>query len=365
MKILFINTIGADVWGGVESWMMRIGLFLRNRGHKIYFAGRKNGKFFKIVMQQDFKILPLVGKWDISPGTILKIARHIDEKNIDLVVVNTNRDLRLGGIAKMISRRKPVIINRRGLPAFRKKLRHKISSKFADFFLVPSEDLKKSLLNFGWFSADKIKVIPNFVNVEKIRQLSQEKCDIQMETDAPIIGAVANLVGQKALHTLIEATAILSDREIKCRTVIVGDGPLKKSLLQVARKLDVMERIFFPGFFKNPFPLVKQFYVLALPSIFEPFGQVLIEAAALGIPSVASDVGGIPEVVVNGETGILVPPENPSALADAIENLIKDRTLRDEMSAKAMERAKLFDVSIVAPQVEEFFKYAINYASKN
>ncbi len=361
MNIFFINTIGSDVWGGVESWMLRIGSFLRKNGHNIYFAGRHDGIFLQTIAQNGFETVPIRGSWDISPRTIIRLARYMNHKKIELLVVNTNRDLRLGGIAARLAHSKPVVINRRGLPAFKQKLRHKISAKLADFSLVPSQDLKKSLLEFGWIPSEKITVIPNFFDIERIRRLAEEPCDIMISSNEPVIGTVANLVGQKALHILLQAIAILNNGGTKCTGIIIGEGPLREKLIKLSKELGISQKILFTGFLKNPFPLVKRFFILALPSIFEPFGQVLLEAAALKIPAVASNVGGIPEVIVDGETGILVPQENPNALAKAIKSLLENEDLRAQMGEKAFARAKKFDVSVIAPDVEIFFKDAIKY----
>ena len=360
MNILFVNSVGCSVWGGVESWMLRISNYLRDRGHKVTVAGRAGGAFLSRFAEENYRTTELRGKWDISPGSIFRVLSHIDENSVDIVVANTNRDLRISGVAARLSKRKPVVVNRRGLPAFRRKLRHRLSAKLAHHFLVPSNSLKKSLLEFGWIDEERVKVIPNFIDVAEIKRQSLEPLGFAPpENRDLIIGAVANLVGQKGLHHFLEAIALMKAAKKKVCAYIIGDGPLMNQLRRMANELDIEDSVIFTGFLKNPFPLVRRFLTIVLPSLFEPFGQVLIEAAALGVPAVASNVDGIPEVVIDGKTGILIPPGEPEAIEKAVLKIAENTELRRRLSDEALKRAMDFDISQIAPRVEEFFRNAI------
>lgn len=360
MRLLFVNTVKEGVWGGVESWMLRVGSFLRRRGHTVAFAGKRGGIFLNRLSAEGFTTVSISPRCDVSPASIAKLALHIKRQRFDAIVVNTNRDLRIGGIAARLVKPRPVVINRRGLPAFRRRLRHRLSAALADLFLVPSLDLKRALLGFGWIDEERIAVIPNFVSVSEVRSLAQQPPPIELGDDAPIIGTVANLVGQKDIPTLLRALAALAEDGVDFRAVVVGEGPLRKTLQCLAHSLGLDEKITWTGFLENSFPLVRRFDIFVLTSRFEPFGQVLVEAAALGVPIVASAVGGVPEVVEDGRNGILVAPGKPKAFAEAIKRLIEDPDLRRSMGEAGLRVSAKFDEAQIAPKLEKFFEEAVS-----
>ncbi len=154
---------------------------------------------------------------------------------------------------------------------------------------------------------------------------------------------VARLVEVKGTRHLIGAFAGLADRFTDVELTIVGDGPLKSSLQGLAKTLGIADRVRFLG--PRPYPevlgLMRRAAMLVLPSIragdgrVEGLGMVLLEAAATGVPTVGSRIGGIPEGIVDGETGFLVPERDEEALAGRMATLLENRDLRVGMGTKA------------------------------
>jgi glycosyltransferase involved in cell wall biosynthesis len=148
--------------------------------------------------------------------------------------------------------------------------------------------------------------------------------------EALLFGTVARLVPQKSLHTLITAFSLVRARrpDVEARLVLVGRGPLEASLRSLAAQLGVSQEIIWAGF-RTDIPVVMTAMdVFVLSSIFEGFGLVLLEAMAASRPVVATRVSAIPEVVGDGEAGVLVPPENPEAMATAMLDMLDaDRRL--------------------------------------
>jgi glycosyltransferase involved in cell wall biosynthesis len=152
--------------------------------------------------------------------------------------------------------------------------------------------------------------------------------------DGPVIGTVARLVPQKALHLLIEAAPSVLARHPGARFVIVGDGPSLGDLERLAQGLPFE----FTGERDDVPDLLAAFDVFALPSDFEGLCYAVIEAQAAGVPVVATPVGGIPENVVPGETGVLVPTQDATALAAAINQLLDDPTEARRLATEARRR---------------------------
>lgn len=152
-----------------------------------------------------------------------------------------------------------------------------------------------------------------------------------------VVGTVARLVPQKALHILLEGFAAFRARQEGGRLVIVGRGPLEKELRKKAEDLGLGDSILWAGYREDIPTVLQVFNVFALTSSYEGLGLVLLEAMAAARPVVATRVSAIPEVVAEGETGILVPSGDPAALARALEKMI-DSDLRRRMGAKGRNR---------------------------
>jgi len=154
----------------------------------------------------------------------------------------------------------------------------------------------------------------------------------------PRIGYVGRLAAQKRPDLLVEAFGRL---RTEAHLVVVGDGPMRAAVLAAVRSSPARDRITVTGFVPHvEVPQVlASLDLLVLPSAYEEMGSVLVEAMASGLPVVASRVGGIPAVVADGETGLLVPPGDVDALAAALDELLADPARRHRMGVAARERA--------------------------
>lgn len=155
----------------------------------------------------------------------------------------------------------------------------------------------------------------------------------------PRVGFVGRLAAAKRPDLLVEAFARLPGTP---HLVLVGDGPLRGRLEALARRSPASARITITGFVDHDAvpAVLSSLDVLVLPSVYEELGSVLTEALAAGLPVVASRVGGIPEVVDDGATGVLVPPDDVDALAGALRSLLEDPALRHRMASEARRRAE-------------------------
>lgn len=169
--------------------------------------------------------------------------------------------------------------------------------------------------------------------------------------EGPLIGCVSRLVPQKGLHLLIEAAPNVLSRHPDARFVLVGEGELRGELEGRARAAGLGGRFIFTGQREDVPELVSSFDVFALPSFFEGLCYAVIEAQAAGVPVVATPVGGIPENVVPGETGVLVPTGDAVALGAAISDLLDDPEEAGRLAREAQRR--VFQRYPVERMVEE------------
>jgi len=187
----------------------------------------------------------------------------------------------------------------------------------------------------------KTIVIPNGIDAQAFEHLPtkrQARADLGLPLDSTLIGTVARLDPVKRLDVWLQSVALLDD----VHTVIVGAGPERARLKALSEQLGLAERVHFVGQQDNVPAWLAALDIFALTSDWEGMSNALLEAMAAQLPVVATAVGGTPEVVVDGITGLLVPPRDPDALAQAITRLLRDPDLRDRMGQAGRKRIKRY-----------------------
>jgi glycosyltransferase involved in cell wall biosynthesis len=204
---------------------------------------------------------------------------------------------------------------------------------FADRVLSVSEDLKLHIVNLG-INENKVIVVPNGVDTEKFKPLGKENARnlLNLPVDKNIVLFVGALRGIKGVDYLIEAAKNFVNTNTELYMVGRDDG-LKKNLLKMAYELKITDLVKFIGPVNHEdIPLwISASDILVLPSLSEGRPNVVLEALACEVPVVATDVGGIPELMINGETGYLVPAKNSLELSKKVNKLLEDESLRKKM----------------------------------
>lgn len=159
------------------------------------------------------------------------------------------------------------------------------------------------------------------------------------QAGAPVVGAVSRLSREKNVALLLRAFARVVEDVPDATLRIFGDGPEREELESLAASLGIAEKTSFLGYVPDAAARCGEFDVLAVPSIRESFGLAALEAMGCGVPVVASKVGGLPELVLDGETGLLVPPEDDAAFAAALLRVLRDRALAARLGAAGRARA--------------------------
>jgi len=178
--------------------------------------------------------------------------------------------------------------------------------------------------------------------------------------DGPVVGTVTRLAPAKGLPTLLQAFHQLRRQVPSARLLIVGDGPLKTELVRSAYALGEQEQIIFSGIAVETRVPLSMMDVFVLPSHHEAFGLAIVEAMAMGRPVVASRVGGIPTIVDDGVTGLLVPPNDPDALARALGQMLDDPERRRAMGSAGHARyEREFTMDRVAREVESVYEEVV------
>ena len=220
-----------------------------------------------------------------------------------------------------------------------------LTLRMASGTVCVSRDLEKIAQKFG---AKNTRLIPDALDLPCYNETNFIKNDREVIT-------VARLVPVKGIRYLIGAMKYVKDATL----IVIGDGPEKTKLESLAENLGLRNRVLFTGWINNRSKLsmyLKRARVFVLPSLSEGTPQAVIEAMYNGLPIVATNVGGIPEIVVDGINGFLVPPRNEKALAEAIEKALSDTELQRRASVKNMEIAQRFLLPKVALRTYNYLK---------
>ena len=163
----------------------------------------------------------------------------------------------------------------------------------------------------------------------------------------------------KRIDVFIRSAKYILEINPFVRFVIIGDGYLKEKYCELTRQLKINDRITFIGSVSNPQDYISIFDIAINSSDSEGFSNAVLEYMALGIPTVATDVGGNAEIIYHMKNGILVPPGNPQKMADAVLDVINDRYLRENIGVNAEKRGREFSLSLMVARHEDYFKNLI------
>src|SRR3989344_3214046 len=199
--------------------------------------------------------------------------------------------------------------------------------------------------------AAKTLVIYNGVDFKRLEEIKKE------QPEQPTISVVARLSKEKGLDYLIKSLPLIAKKIPDIRLVMVGDGDMRSELIWLVKQEKLESRVRFLGSLPNDQAMrqVAKSSVFVLPSLGEGLGIVILEAQALGVPVVATNIGGIPDCVKDGATGILVQIKNPEAIAEAVIKVLENQSLADELVANAKKELYRFDWQRIAEQYADIY----------
>jgi len=237
-------------------------------------------------------------------------------------------------------------------------------AKFTNKIITVSDALRDDLIKYGKIGCDKLITIYNGIDFERFdnrfnnEDLAKESILLKKEfgfnSKKPLGGTIARLVREKGIIYLLKAAASLNS---DINLIIVGDGPQSKELKEAAFKLGLEKSVVFTGRRENILPILHAMDLFVLPSIIEGMGMVILEAMAAAKPVVASKVGGIPEVISHGETGLLVKPKDHTLLAAAIKELLNNSEKARLLGKRGKEMvAKKFSARAMAAKIYNLYQ---------
>lgn len=329
-----------------------------------------SGRFLQQV-PPDVRIHDLHGKNQYDVRLVWRLSLLLRQEKPDIVL----SVLRYANLVTLLARPlcgtdARVVVNEQNLP----------SAEFAAFggaavkswvlrTLYPSADLvtaishgiARELTSLYRLPQEKVQVIHNPVDVTRVLTLAEEPARYAWLQSAPgvaetpVLVAAGRLHPQKGFPHLVRAFAAVR-RVRPCRLLILGEGPERGSLEKLVAELGLCDDVALPGFDENPYSAMRRATAFVLSSLYEGFGNVLVEALAVGAPVISTRCPvGPDEIIADGVTGLLVPPADDEALAQSILRILDDPELRQKLAANGPARAADFALERSVTQYESAF----------
>lgn len=351
-------------WRGGQRQSLFLAKELKRKGLPFFFIVQPESPLHQKACEAELPVLPFKIRNEFDLPAILRLAWAMKRKKCLLVHFHDAHSAAVGSVAASLAKVPFRIITRRvDFPLKKNYFSRRKYMKNVDAIIAISEGVKKVLVE-GGVDPENVEVISSGIDFSSFEEDSSAltskdylHCEFSFAVDDYLVGIVAHLADHKGHQYLIQATKILKQQAPKIKTIIVGEGPLSMELDRQAKELDVEDIIFFLGFRKDIPKILSSLDLFVLSSHLEGMGSSILDAMASRLPVVATKVGGIPEVVINGETGLLVPPRNPSALARAILRLYSDKTLASRLGQKGYELVhRKFSAEAMADKVVRLYE---------
>ena len=362
-RILLTNS--TDLYAGGEYFVLELAKELRRRGHAIWVSAKPDNLLIEKCRQAGVPVLPIDYP---SNGKLVhfikELRRCISGHQIQLVHTNSNYDRTAGAVAAWLSG-VPHVTNVHSFHSIQHNLTHWWRNRFAtNHFIVDGVCVRDLLVEEDRLSPDNIRVIHLGVDPMTMRRDEALRRNVRDEfrlpDDTVLIGNVGRLVPFKGQEYLLRAFANVCVDARKIHLLIVGDGELKASLSQCAVDLGVGDRVTFTGFRDDLPALYSAFDIYAHSSVEgggETFPFAVLQALAQHLPVVATGVGDVPAMVVNGKNGVIVPDTDVQAFASALRSLLIAPAQRvimaDEGHKLFLER---FTIHRMVDDVERLYK---------
>jgi glycosyltransferase involved in cell wall biosynthesis len=368
-SVRILNVVPTLMCGGTENQFMTLSRELDPTRFELEFAClRRWGGFIKEIHDRGIPLAeyPVPSFRNVRTfGLQARLARHISRRRIQIVhAYNFYGNVFAVPPARLSA---PVVIasiRDRGpyLTTMQKRVQ-RYACQFADCVLVNAEAVRDWLIDEG-YDRSKIVVIPNGVELTRFVAPPQRDAlrhELGLPAGTPLVAVVGRLARFKGLEQFLEATAALAPQFPLARFLITGEtAPMETAYLTqlkaLAERLGVADRVIFTGLRDDVPALLSSVDVSVMPSLNEALSNVLLESMAAGAPVVATRVGGTPEALTDGENGLMVPPEDPRALATAVATLLRDPALAARLGHAARQRiATQFSVDRMVQATEQLY----------
>ena len=341
MFSLHVDT--ARTWRGGQNQVLITVMCLRALGRRALLVAHPTGELRRRAAE-GLELVPLAPRTEMDLRAAWRLSRVLKQLQPDIVHAHDPHGVAMAALALNMGaqRRRPRLIAARRVDFhLGRNALSRWKYRQVDCFICASDAIRQMILRDGVPSARAVTVHEG-VDVARVEAAPAADIhrDLWLPRHSPLVGNVVALVPHKGQRYLVDAAAEVVRHEPDARFIIAGEGELRAALDQRVKHHHLEKHVMLAGFRADVLSVHKAFDIFVMSSVTEGFGTSLLDAMACGKPVVATSTGGIPEIVADGETGILVPPRDPAALAAAIVRLLRDEELRHRMGAAGRARVK-------------------------
>ena len=369
MEYNILYVIDNIEYGGGERGFAQIIYGLNRNRYKVYVACKPEGEFREKLAEIGIHLRAMNMGSKVNPYAVLRLAKIIRKEGIHIIHSQGARADFFAKIAARMSKSKPRVVSTIQMPVegfdvspLRKNVYRffdRLTEYYVETFIVVSDFLKKTLIEGRGIPARRVVKIYNGIELGQYHPDAERgklRNEWGISQDIPFIGAIGRMVWQKGFKYMIQAIPDIVRDVPDAKFLLVGNGPLKKELDDLAKNLKIKERVIFTGFRSDIKEIMSAIDLLIIPSLLEGFPMVTLEAMAMAKPIIATNIDGITEQITDGVNGILVSPKDPSALSRAVIRALNDSEFARTMGLSARKKVEQeFSVEKMVAETEKVY----------
>ena len=334
ISFLFVDT--ERVWRGGQDQLFTLLQGLSERNHGIHLVCHPNTLLAERAREIGLEVHPISIRGELSPFSFTRLLWIMLRIRPSIVAFNTPRPILVGKLASWLAGVRVRIIFRRVNFPLRRTPFTRLKYLWGTALIIAISESISHQLQEGGIPASKIRLV--YDGIDAARHKSLERPPYDSARQPVVVGSVSHLSKEKGHYHLVEAAHTIPEVASRFRFVVVGDGVCKESLEAQVRERGLEDCFQFAGFQSRTTQYLQSFDIFVLPSLSEGLSSAILSAMASSLPVIATSVGGIPELIQPGVNGLLVPPADPVALAQAIVHLHDHPEIAIQMGREGRRR---------------------------
>ena len=359
--ITILHTESSLGWGGQEKRVTRELLGVSPESFRPLLACQPGSRIGENAEAQGLTVEYIRMRGNFDPRAVVRLIQLYYRHSVDIVHTHSSADSWMASTAAKLSLRRPRVVRTRHLSApFNNRL---IYSFMADRVVTVGDSTRRYMIHEKGIPEGRVFTIPTGVdltefNPERIQENLRGELGIPPEV--PVLGTVAVLRQAKGHEYLLRAIPEIIRAVSTAKLLLVGEGPREGVLKSIVEELGIKDSVIMLGFRGDIARVLNTLYVFVFPSLQEALGTAILEAMAMRKPVVASQVGGIPEIVEEGRTGYLLNPEDSGAIAERVIRLLQNPELRRRMGREGRTFVETYyDNRLMLQRLEKFYRELI------
>lgn len=362
MKILHTNFHKG--WGGQSNRILTVSRELYKNRHEVTIAAPPNSELIKRANKEGLKVfeeahfrrgfVPLRLYKDVK-----KIRSLIEKEKFDIIHTHGSQDSWAVALAMSFLKNRPFLIRTKHniFPIKDHAANRWLYGRATDKVICISQAICDYCRAKSYIAPEKLALIHSAVDAEKFKRGNRDHFRKEWKLEGKFaVGITGRLCQEKGHTVLLQAVKEIKDRIPELILLVVGTGTLYQKLKEFAQELGIMDQVVFTGFRRDIPDVLAGFDLFIMPSLSEGLGTAVLEAAAAGLPIIASNIGGIPDIIQTNKNGLLVPPGDPKVLTEGILTLYSSSETALSYGREAQEYVKLhFSEGALGKKTEETY----------